>query len=359
MSRRGRLGRAALLALLALRPVTAAAQSFTWKNEFTFYLDNTEFFNPYRTGETVLGGQLQSYVSTLLGPRTEVVAGVYGNHFSGESDFFDSVKPVLGFRYRTATSLGAIGTLVTEDRHGYLEPLEGTLLELTRPIEYGAQWRERREWGGGEGYLNWQQVNTSTKREVFDYGLLLHASPLRYLTLELQLHGLHHGGQLHRGGEAVSNNQVLALGGTVDGTLPVVGRSSLRIFQLLSHGNVGGGKLTGTPDHGHGTYLRAGFSPGGWLEIFMIQWWGRDFVSNEGDHSYNSQGSDSTFYRSRRRYQEFGFIRRTPIEAGLTLDTEFRFHRFDRLRSIAIGTSSWEYSYRLVVRAPFEIHLGG
>jgi len=27
-----------------------AAQDLTWKNNLTFYLDNTEFFNPYRTG---------------------------------------------------------------------------------------------------------------------------------------------------------------------------------------------------------------------------------------------------------------------------------------------------------------------
>jgi hypothetical protein len=358
MIRCGRRGGALLVGFAALLSRSAQAQSFTWKNQFAFYLDNTEFFNPYRTGETILGGQLQSYVSTVLGPRTEVIAGFFGNHFSGRDDFFDSVKPVLGFRYHTATSLGALGTLVTESRHGYLEPLQGTLLELTRPIEYGVQWRERRVWGGGEAFLNWQQMNTSSKREIFDYGFLLHASPVRPLTLELQAHGLHHGGQLHRGGEPVGNNQVLALGGTVAGAVPVAGQSSLRLFQLLSHGNVGAAKLEGTPDHGHGTYLRVGFSPGGWLEVFTIQWWGRDFVSNEGDHSYNSQGSDSSFYRARRRYQEFGFIRRTSIEAGLTLDTEFRFHRFDRLRSIAIGTSSWEYSYRLVVRAPFEIRLG-
>jgi hypothetical protein len=81
-------------------------------------------------------------------------------------------------------------------------------------------------------------------------------------------------------------------------------------------------------------------------------------VSNEGDANYNSQGSNPAFYHSYRKYQEIGLIRRTPIESGLTLDTEFRFHRIDDRRSIAIGTSPWEYSYRLVVRAPFSMRLG-
>ena len=99
-------------------------------------------------------------------------------------------------------------------------------------------------------------------------------------------------------------------------------------------------------------------TPGNWIEVFAIQWWGRDFVSNEGDANYNSQGSDPAFYHSYRKYQEIGLARRTPIESGLTLDTELRFHRIDDRRSIAIGTSPWEYSYRVVVRAPFSLRLG-
>lgn len=343
-------------AILLGGAVPARAQDITWKNGLTFYLDNTEFFNPYRTGETLLGGQILSYLSAVLGPRTEVIAGFYGNHESGASDFLDPFKPILGFRYRTASSLGVIGTLVTEDRHGYIEPLEGRLLDITRPVEYGVQWREQHVAGGGEVFLNWQRVNTSSGREVFDYGLLLHATPVRWLRLELQGHGLHHGGQLYSAGEPVANNEVLALGGSVNGVLPVVGASSLRAFQLLSHGDINS-LPPGRPDHGHGTYLRVGITPGGWLELFAIQWWGRDFLSNEGDANYESQGSNLGFYRSYRQYQEIGLTRRTPIESGLTLDTEFRFHRIDDRRSIAIGTSPWEYSYRLVVRAPFSMRL--
>jgi hypothetical protein len=172
----------------------------------------------------------------------------------------------------------------------------------------------------------------------------------------MQGHGLHHGGQLFDAGEPVVNNQALALGGQLSAVLPLLGASSLRAFQLLSHGDINN-LPAGRPDHGHGTYIRAGFTPGNWLEVFAIQWWGRDFVSNEGDANYNSQGSDPTYFKSYRKYQEVGLARRTPIESGLTLDTEFRFHRIDDLRSIAIGTSPWEYSYRLIVRAPFSMRL--
>src|SRR5215211_2128849 len=200
------------IAALCCGARSAPAQELTWNNGLTFYVDNTEFFNPYRTGETLLGAQIQSFLSAALGPRSEVVAGFYGNHQSGDADFFDPFKPILGYRYHTDHSLGAIGTLVTEDRHGYLEPLEGALLDITRPVEYGIQWRERRAGAGGEVFLNWQRLNTSRGREVFDYGLLLHADAAPWLRLELQGHGVHHGGQLFSAGEAVVNNQALALG---------------------------------------------------------------------------------------------------------------------------------------------------
>ena len=336
----------------------AFAQAFTWESGTTFYGDNTEFFNPYRVGQTILGAQMQTYVSVAPGPRTQVIVGAYGDHRSGRSDFFNEVKPLLGFRYHTPTSLGALGTLVTENRHGYLEPLQVTTLELTRPVEYGLQWREDQGWIGGEIFINWQHLNTRQSREIFDYGLLLHLRPKRYLTIEFQGHGLHHGGQLYSAGAPVTNNQVMAMGARLKGTLPLVDLSSLGVFRLTSHGRIDPTSEPNRSDRGSGTYIRASISPRGWVELFTIQWWGRDFLSEEGDNSYNSRGADPGYYKSRRRYQEYGVGRQIAIESGVTLDAELRFHQFDDLRSIALGHSNWEYSYHLVLRAPFEVGLG-
>jgi hypothetical protein len=346
------------LVCLTSAPRQASAQTLTWKNRGTFYGDNTEFFNPYRTGETILGAQMQTWLSAEPGPRTEVILGVYGDHRSGRSDFFDEVKPLLGFRYRTRTSLGALGTLVTEDRHGYIEPLEVTTLELTRPVEYGLQWREDHGWIGGEVFIDWQHLNTRTSREIFDYGLLLHTRPWHYLRLEFQGHGLHHGGQLYDAGVPVTNNQALAFGARLEGSLPQLGTSSLAVFRLASHGRIDPTPEPGRPDQGNGVYVRGSIFPRGWVELFTIQWWGRNFLSEEGDNSYNSRGVDPQYYRAVRRYQEYGATRQVTIESGVTLDAELRFHKFDDLNSIALGHSDWEYSYRLVLSAPFQIGLG-
>src|SRR5258708_17537417 len=71
----------------------------TWKNNFTFYGDNTEFFEPFRNGETILGTQGKSYFEAGLGPTAFLLAGVFADyrHFLSPAI---TVKPILSFQYR-------------------------------------------------------------------------------------------------------------------------------------------------------------------------------------------------------------------------------------------------------------------
>jgi hypothetical protein len=347
--------RVALIALLLGVARSGSAQSLTWATTATLYGDNTEFFTPYRVGETILGGQFRSALRFRTGDRTAFQLGVFGDHRSGSDEFIETVKPIIRFQYHTRTSAAALGTLFPERRHGFLEPLQVTTLELTRPIEYGAQWIERRRRWDAELYLNWQRLNLAHQREAFDYGWVVAVRPARVLSLESQLHGVHRGGQLFDAGVPVTNNVASALGAVLSDSLRWLGKSSLGGYWLRSSGRIEPQAPPGRPRKGHGWYLRGSVAPRGWFELFSISWWGRDFVSAEGDNHYNSAGADSAFYRSRRRYWELGVLRRTTIEESVTLDAELRFHRIDNLKSIALGKSRWEYSYRLVVRAPFEI----
>ena len=163
------------------------------------------------------------------------------------------------------------------------------------------------------------------------------------LSSYLQGHGLHHGGQLFSAGEPVVNNQVLALGGKL--TLGCRWRGQLRprvsAAEPRRYRQPAGRAARPRARHLH----PCGFTPGNWLELFAIQWWGQDFVSNEGDGTTTRRAPTpllSLVPQVPGDRPRAG----TPIESGLTLDTEFRFHRIDDRRSIAIGTSPWEYSYR-------------
>ncbi len=348
----------ALLLIVGAAAEPLEAQRLVWRNEFTFYGDNTEFFTPFREGETLLGAQFESFLRFKTSTHTEVLAGVFGDQRSGSDEFLDPVKPLLSFRYRTEHSLGVLGTLETVDRHGFLEPLQVTTLEITRPVEYGLQWVERREHLDAEAFINWQVLNTPESREIFDYGLIVRVRPLEYLTLEYQGHGKHRGGQLFSAGVQVTNNFAGGPGVRLTAPLPVVREGSLALFQLWSNGIFATDPPPGRPAKGHGTYVRASVSPSVG-ELFAIFWFGRDFLSEEGDNNYNSVGRDPGFYRSKRRYTEIGFRRELTIDHAVSFRVEARFHKVDGYRSSAISGTDWEYSYRVMVRAPFELAVLG
>lgn len=336
------------LLLLLLAPLFAAptlAQQVRWRTDFTFYSDNTEFFTPYRVGETILGAQFQTYLRLDTGSRSEVRAGVFGDHrFSADSGV-DPVKPILAFRYKTDTSTFVFGNLETGGNcHGFLEPLEDPTLAFTRPVEYGLQWLVTRPGLSADVFINWQRLNDEEGREIFDYGTLLRVPVATWLSLGGQLHGLHHGGQLHSVGP-VTNNVVMAVGAVASGEIPGLGAASFAAWGLRSKG----GADPYQDDEivrGHGLYLRTSATPAGIAEVFAIWWRGSDFISPEGDHNYGSPGFDGEYYRSSRDYQELGVSKDMALSRDTRLLAQLRLHRID-------GTL--EYSYRIVVRVPFEL----
>jgi hypothetical protein len=346
-----------VVAAAALLPAPLPAQAVRWQSRVTLYGDNTEFFTPYRVGETILGGQFHSAVRVATSARTAVTAGVFGDVRWGSGEFLDVVRPILSFRYAAGGSTGVLGALETDRRHGLLDALAVSTLELTRPVEYGLQWIERRRRWDVDVFLNWQALNTPVQREVFDYGWVLRVRPAPGLTLESQLHGLHHGGQLHDAGVPVTNNVASAVGVTVGDTLGWLGWSAVQAWRLWSAGNIDPDAPAGRPDRGRGTLLRASVAPRGAVEVFGLLWRGRDFLAQEGDPNYGSVGADPGFYRPSRTYAEIGVLRRGRLDGAVTLDAEFRLHRVDDHRSIAFLGTRWEYSYRLVVRAPFAFDL--
>src|SRR5258708_37129386 len=87
----------------------AWAGNVTLQNAFTFYGDNTEFFEPFRLRETLLGQQFKSYLNLETGPRTSLWAGLFAEHPSA-FDSTTTVQPILPFVYRTPGSQAAFVT---------------------------------------------------------------------------------------------------------------------------------------------------------------------------------------------------------------------------------------------------------
>ena len=342
--------------LLALAATPAAAQrTVEWETRFVFFADNTEFFSPYREGATWLSNRVFTELSYQATPKVEVRLGITAEHMSGDTAFVDT-RPVMSMRYRSTHGTGVLGTLITEDRHGLLEPMEVLQFDILRPVEYGGQWIEKRDHWGGEWFLNWRRLNTPTQREEFDMGLLAHVDPLPWLRASGQYLWVHRGGQLFGAGESVANGKTSAIGLILHDTLGLLGASTLEAWTLSSAPGWLDSLPTGTDAKGTGTLLRASVTPLRSLTFSGVLWMGRGYNGFWGDPNYNSIGLKG-HYRRDRYYSEVGLNKVWRGPNGVTFEAQLRLHKEDSYDTISLSWLSWEYSYRFVGRVPLAFRL--
>jgi len=323
---------------------TSHSEGVTLQNNLTCYGDNTEFFEPFRVRETILGQQFKSYLNAESGDHASLWGGLFADHRSAlESE--TRVLPILSFVYRSGEAQGIFGTLLPTERHGLIEPMEVTTLELTRPVEYGLEWIQKSSGVVMDAFLDWHQLLTPTDREIFDYGGSGALEIIPGIDLEGQCHGYHVGGAQYGG--VVRNNLAGGAGFKFYAPLAASGGTSLELLGL-------GSKDTNRPFYpgpelGYGLYANGTFSPDGLWDFFGIVWLGKDFLSEEGDSNYNSLGADGVYYQSERHYEEVGIRRKILIDPGVTFDLEVRSHWIE---------DSWANSFRIVAQIPFDVDLG-
>jgi hypothetical protein len=324
-------------------PTVVLAGDLVLENALTFYGDVEGFTGPYRQGLTLLGQEFESFFEISKGNHTLLEAGFFADGLEQQNIQFN-VNPVLSFKYYTDTTRLILGTLENENRHGYLEPLEDPLLEFTRPIEYGLQWKEKADGFQSDWFLDWQFLNVVNQPEVFDYGGVTKVDVDEHFSLEAQFHGYHEGGRIYF--VLVFNNYVPAIGFRLHGPLPILGQSSLAVFGVISCDFVGQ-YVTG-PDWGNGLYVRAGVTPWGLCELYGIMWNAQNFFSQEGDPNYNSQGLDPNYYQTNRTYEEVGLKKTIADNKGFLFDAEIKSEWAD---------ATWALSGKLVATMPFNLDI--
>jgi hypothetical protein len=320
-----------------------AGANVEWKNQFTFYGDNTEFFEPFRTGETILGQQGKSFLEAAVGPQGLLRAGIFAD-FRAVTEPQVSTKPLLSFEYRVGGTRLILGTIDNGIRHGFLEPLAVTTLEFTRPIEYGIQVIQQDDTFRADLFINWHQLNTPVQPETLDYGGTLRRSLDDHLNFEFQFHGYHEGGQLYS--VAFRNNWAPALGFRWKAPAGDWGTLRLAAFGLTS-GDLGSPVVADTR-WGQAGYLRFGVQPHWLPELFFVGWKAKDFYFKEGDFNYSSYDATQSFYRQDRTYIEVGLGGDLPLGGGVVLNSEARVHWIDEFFAV---------SSRHAVRVPFDLPL--
>ena len=310
-----------------------------------FFGDNTEFRNPYREGETLLGAAASVAVEIPLGERASLVAGAFGIRQYGSEDAFDLARPVIALRIRHDRSTFVIGTLDgpragdppgpdQTGPHGLLPPIQRETLAFERPYEAGLQWKFAGASFRHDAWINWQLLNTPAHRERFDVGMAGEARVTPWLSIPFQAHIVHEGGQLYASGP-VADSSVLGSGAIV--------RTSMRGLRLTleTHGLIS----RYVPDRaaetrfreGSGFFTRAAAERSGWRGHAIV-WRARDFVKVEGDPNYLAVTRSGEARRS-RRYAEAGIARTFEPAPGTRVETSARLHRID---------DRTEYSFRVL-----------
>jgi hypothetical protein len=331
----------------ALAVRTAVAQErITIAADVLLYGDNTEFRNPFREGETFFGAAPRLLAIFDLGDRAALQLGIFANQRFGSEKASELTRPIITLTLRSGHSAFLFGTLETPrvadplgpertGPHGLLPPMQVETLAFERPYEAGFQWLGRSARVRHDAWLSWQQLNTPEHRERFNAGMNTSIRAARALTIPLQFHVVHHGGQQFSVGPVADSlaggggASVRWSGGQFAG--------DLELFGLLSRF---------TPDRerpelsrtGQALLTRATLERSAWRGHVLF-WRGWDFIKEEGDPNYQSIRSDGTYYRNVRDYAELGLTRLFQPAATVRLEVSARLHRVEK---------DYGYSYRVV-----------
>lgn len=348
--------RAAILAGCLVLAGTAAAQEIDYSLEATatFYGDNTEFFNPFRKGETTLGAQALVVGEARTSARLAIRGGAFANQRFGSTDAFEQVRPVISLVIGGPKSQWILGTIHTVRRargigpdrsgpHALLPPLQAETLSFTRPWEAGVQWLLDTGTIQHESWVNWQRVGTSSQRERFDAGSTSRVKVHRAITIGGDFHVVHDGGQLTSFG-AVQESFAGSLGGELGGAAGRLERIGLEAYLLASR-NVPDRAEPRATRAGLATFLRASVEKNRWRAHAII-FRGDDFLTREGDPNYLSVGLDGTRYRNLRDYGEAGVTKLVPLAKDSWLEASLRAHRIEH---------HYEYSFRVFAVAKLRL----
>ena len=345
----------ALTGIIALAAIDAHPQErISLGTDLTFYGDNTEFFNPWREGETLLGSEGRVFMAVDLNDQVTVRAGVFGNHAIGDEAAFRTVRPVIALHLRSGHSRFIFGSLDTArygatgpdqgGPHELLPPLQRETLAFTRPNEAGLQWFFDSDRVEQEIWLNWQQLNTEMHREAFDGGLrgelALFTDVRLPISLSYQFHLVHHGGQLFDSGP-VGDSWAGGPGFVVRLPNGPFDKQTVEIHGLVAR-DVPNRAALENAETGFGLFTRWAAEKAGWRSHF-IAWRSRDFVKEESDNHYGARRGDGRLTRL-RHYFEAGLTRilQPADEVGVALSA--RIHR---------GATFHDYSYRILAHVEF------
>ncbi|MGE4056586.1 MAG: hypothetical protein AB7F99_17485 [Vicinamibacterales bacterium] len=337
-------------AALGLWPSTTLAQDHvTARADFLFYGDNTEFSNPFRSGETTFGVAGSTAFAIDFGEHVRLHAGLFGNGRFGSPADVEQWRPVIAFELRNETSRFTMGTFDAPRRpegmgpdrivpHGILPALQIETLAFRRPWEAGLEWQYSGTRLRHDVWINWQKLHTPTRREVFDSGVRLEAPLTPVFAIGAQIHVVHHGGQQFDVGP-VSDSSAYAAGVVLRPPVPEPGPLTLELYAVRSV-HVPNRDEPALTTRGRAFFGRAALEIADWRG-HLIAWRGLSVLKEDGDPNYLALRRDGTVYAKIRDYSEAGLTRIFHPAPEAELEVAARLHHTE---------GHFEYSYRILAR---------
>lgn len=333
-------------ALVVIMATPAAAQTYTAAADILFFGDNTEFANPFREGETVLGVSGRVFLDVAINDAVSLRGGFFGSGRFATHGPLDNYEPMVALEVKRGGSRFIFGSLETtqtqvevegpdrETLHGLLPPIQDERLTFTRGQEMGLQWLVEQPRFAHDTWINWQRRNTAEYRERFDAGYRARVGLSSRVSLVGQWHIVHEGGQQFDSG-AVSDSQAGALGGE---WARQSGKMQLTVdAHAVATRNVVDRERPALTEGGLGVFMRGALTYNSW-RTHLIVWRGNDVIKAEGDPNYLSLRRSGRIDRKIRDYGEIGLTRQFRPAPGVFLFANVRVHRVD---------ARYEYSYRI------------
>jgi hypothetical protein len=335
--------------------VRAEDQPLELRLQALVFADNTEFFGPFRTGETLAGSWARAFVRWPLSETSAIDIGVFGRQQFGSEKALEETRPVVAIRigpvsnhiiFGTVEPGNAMTSLGPDEHgpHGLVPPLQVETLSLERPWEAGVQWKGTTDARTHDVWIAWQRVNTAEHRERLNAGFRFEQRRDRIIVLA-QAHIVHEGGQLFGAG-AVSDSVAMALGLAAK----TGWRRGEATFLAAAIGSAFEPDRARGDDvvRGGGGFLRATYVRGPWRG-HATYWHARDFVKAEGDANYGVLRLDGSRFRGARDYIESGLAREFRPAESIRVEASARLHVYE---------GRFDYSYRVLAAVDARRALG-
>ena len=341
------ISRLLLTAFLFVAQPSAAQIPVALNVDSVLYGDNTEFFNPFRSGETILGSFQRIFFEIKPSDRATFKLGIYATERAGSHSPVERGLPIVTLQLGSNRQRFILGTLESVDHreafgpdrstpHGLLPALAVETLWFTRAYEAGVQWLARTDRFRHDLWLDYQKLNTPEHREKFDAGVVGRARVAGPFAVGYQMHIVHHGGQQYASGP-LADSFAYGPGLIVEGSVAGLDSASLEAFGLAAHDRPDRAAPERTVE-GKALFVRGAIEKRLW-RAHLLLWRGDDFNHEDGDPNYLSRFRDGSRYRGTRDYGEIGLAKLFQPARVVDFEASGRLHRVE---------AEYAYSYRLL-----------